>query len=72
MNIEKVMTLYGENATLLEELYENFSKNPQSVSQDWQAFFQRTGKWELYKWTFNKTKSISGCKCFKFTGDGYN
>jgi len=40
MNIEKVMTLYGENATLLEELYENFSKNPQSVSQDWQAFFR--------------------------------
>jgi 2-oxoglutarate dehydrogenase E1 component len=40
MNYEKIMTLYGENTALLEELYENFTKNPSSVSNDWQLFFK--------------------------------
>jgi 2-oxoglutarate dehydrogenase E1 component len=40
MNYEKIMTLYGENAALLEELYDNYSKNPTSVTGDWQAFFR--------------------------------
>ncbi len=40
MNYEKIMTLYGENTALLEELYENYTKNPSSVSNDWQVFFR--------------------------------
>ena len=40
MNYEKIMTLYGENTALLEELYENYTKNPSSVSNDWQVFFK--------------------------------
>ena len=40
MNYEKIMTLYGENTALLEELYENYTKNPTSVSNDWQGFFK--------------------------------
>ena len=40
MNYEKIMTLYGENTSLLEELYDNYSKNPSSVSLDWQSFFR--------------------------------
>jgi 2-oxoglutarate dehydrogenase E1 component len=40
MNYEKIMTLYGENTALLEELYENYTKNPSSVSNDWQGFFK--------------------------------
>ena len=40
MNYEKIMTLYGENTALLEELYDNYTKNPSSVSNDWQVFFK--------------------------------
>ena len=40
MNYEKIMTLYGENTALLEELYENYTNNPSSVSNDWQVFFK--------------------------------
>lgn len=40
MNYENIMTLYGENAALLEELYHNYSENPNSVSTDWQGFFR--------------------------------
>ncbi len=40
MNYDKLMTLYGENTALLEELYESYSKNSSSVSSDWQMFFR--------------------------------
>jgi 2-oxoglutarate dehydrogenase E1 component len=40
MNIEKIMTLYGDNTAVLEELYDNYKANPSSVSNDWQIFFR--------------------------------
>ncbi|MDX1960792.1 MAG: 2-oxoglutarate dehydrogenase E1 component [Leptospiraceae bacterium] len=40
MTSEKLMSLYGENAVILEEIYENYKKNPNSVSSDWQLFFR--------------------------------
>jgi 2-oxoglutarate dehydrogenase E1 component len=40
MNSEQLMSLYGENAPILEELYERFKNNPSSVSTDWQLFFK--------------------------------
>ncbi len=39
-NTLQFMSLYGENSILLEELYENYLKNPNSVSEDWQVFFK--------------------------------
>lgn len=35
----EITALYGENASLLDEMYESFKKNPASVSKDWQDFF---------------------------------
>jgi 2-oxoglutarate dehydrogenase E1 component len=40
MNSEQLMSLYGENAPILEELYERFKNDPSSVSTDWQLFFK--------------------------------
>lgn len=39
-NTLQLMSLYGENIHILEELYENYLKNPNSVSSDWQRFFK--------------------------------
>ncbi len=35
--------LYGQNAGYIEDLYARYVQNPQSVSADWQAFFQTVG-----------------------------
>lgn len=35
-----LMSLYGENVSVLEELYESYIKDPSSVSLDWQNFFR--------------------------------
>ncbi|MCB1142876.1 MAG: 2-oxoglutarate dehydrogenase E1 component [Leptospiraceae bacterium] len=40
MNQEKLMSLYGDNTVILEELFENYKVNPSSVSSDWQIFFR--------------------------------
>jgi 2-oxoglutarate dehydrogenase E1 component len=40
MNIEQLMSLSGDNVVMLEELYENFQKDPSSVSPDWADFFR--------------------------------
>ncbi|EQA44040.1 oxoglutarate dehydrogenase (succinyl-transferring), E1 component [Leptospira broomii serovar Hurstbridge str. 5399] len=40
MKIEQLMALYGENGVLLEELYEKFKKDPQSLDKEWALFFQ--------------------------------
>lgn len=36
--------LYGQNATYIEGLYEDYLNNPASVSSDWAAFFNSVGK----------------------------
>jgi len=38
--ILNIMSLYGENISILEELYESYLQNPSSVSLDWQNFFR--------------------------------
>ncbi|TGK01669.1 2-oxoglutarate dehydrogenase E1 component [Leptospira semungkisensis] len=40
MKIEQLMALYGENGALLEELYEKFKKDPNSLDREWSLFFQ--------------------------------
>jgi 2-oxoglutarate dehydrogenase E1 component len=35
--------LYGTNLPFIEELYQSFRQNPQSVSEDWREFFQGFG-----------------------------
>ncbi|TGL64903.1 2-oxoglutarate dehydrogenase E1 component [Leptospira sarikeiensis] len=40
MKIEQLMALYGENGALLEELYEKFKKDPNSLDKEWSLFFQ--------------------------------
>lgn len=40
MKLEQIMSLYGDNANLLEELYAQFKQNPASVEEDWRLFFQ--------------------------------
>lgn len=40
MKIEHLMSLSGENAVVLEELYENYKSDPSSVSKDWNDFFR--------------------------------
>ncbi|MCB1177743.1 MAG: 2-oxoglutarate dehydrogenase E1 component, partial [Leptospiraceae bacterium] len=40
MNNEQLMSLSGDNALVLEELYENYKNDPSSVSTDWQLFFK--------------------------------
>src|ERR1700722_7212472 len=35
--------LYGPNMPFIEELFQAYRQNPQSVSQDWQQFFQSLG-----------------------------
>ncbi|NCN08435.1 MAG: 2-oxoglutarate dehydrogenase E1 component [Leptospira sp.] len=40
MKVEHLMSLSGENAVVLEELYENFKSDPNSVTQDWKDFFR--------------------------------
>jgi 2-oxoglutarate dehydrogenase E1 component len=40
MKIEHLMSLTGENAVVLEELYSSFKTDPNSVSKDWNEFFR--------------------------------
>jgi 2-oxoglutarate dehydrogenase E1 component len=40
MKIEQIMSLYGDNAHLLDELYTQYRENPSSVTDDWVAFFR--------------------------------
>ncbi len=40
MTNDQLMSLYGDNVTVLEELYEQYQKDPKSVSADWVLFFQ--------------------------------
>jgi 2-oxoglutarate dehydrogenase E1 component len=40
MNLSN-MALYADNVSLLEEMYESFLKNPNSVDADWQVFFKQ-------------------------------
>ncbi|TGJ98997.1 2-oxoglutarate dehydrogenase E1 component [Leptospira langatensis] len=40
MKIEQLMALYGENGALLDELYEKFKKDPNSLDKEWSLFFQ--------------------------------
>jgi 2-oxoglutarate dehydrogenase E1 component len=40
INETNLMSLYGENISVLEELYESYTRDANSVSSDWQAFFQ--------------------------------
>ncbi|MGQ2872178.1 2-oxoglutarate dehydrogenase E1 subunit family protein, partial [Leptospira santarosai] len=40
MKIEKLMALYGENGVLLEELYNQYKLNPETVGKEWKSFFQ--------------------------------
>ncbi len=40
MKIEQMMSLTGDNMAILEELYERYRKDPNSVSVDWANFFK--------------------------------
>ncbi|MGJ4784591.1 2-oxoglutarate dehydrogenase E1 component [Leptospira interrogans] len=40
MKIEKLMALYGENGALLEELYNQYKLNPETLDKEWKSFFQ--------------------------------
>ncbi|WCL50615.1 2-oxoglutarate dehydrogenase E1 component [Leptospira sp. GIMC2001] len=40
MKIEQLMSLSGENAAILDELYESYSKDPNSVTNDWAELFR--------------------------------
>lgn len=49
------MLLYGDNTLLLEGLYEEYSKNPSSVSEDWRKFFSEL---DSQKYTNGKSTGL--------------
>lgn len=55
MNSENSMLLYGDNTLLLEGLYEEYSKNPSSVSEDWRKFFSEL---DSQKYTNGKSTGL--------------
>ena len=62
---DKDSFLYGTNMPFIEELYHAFRQNPQSVSADWQEFFQDLGPIHEHfaddrppKWKTRTDKSI--------------
>ncbi|MEM7183109.1 MAG: 2-oxoglutarate dehydrogenase E1 component [Spirochaetota bacterium] len=41
MNIQHLMALNGDNAKLLEEIYQKYKENPANVTGDWAIFFHQ-------------------------------
>ena len=42
-------SFYGSNASFIEDLYERFLDNPQSVDESWQAKFRELNNVETYE-----------------------
>lgn len=65
MNIEQLMSLSGDNIVILEELYENFKNDPQSVTNDWAEFFREVE-------TANGSLSMNGLKSYRGSTNGFS